>query len=419
FLSSLIENTMGMKYLKNSPNNKLSFFCNTAATADGMLIDNKSLFRPNWQMELSLLYSPFKQVSVAINTGKKRVVFNFDHIRFLSDNYMNGNIYYWNDLNTDKVYQEGEKSDFFTTTGGKFHSLTNKIKQPGIFYFEIPVKLHFGKHSFVVHNIYKKFFNQWSAYMDGDSDSNGFYSIYDEEMIYFLNNGIANYTVDYFDSDFMNSTNNNTSWFFDSPFYAGNTFKYQYNGKKFFISASWTRYMIVGFGSFGNGVLHNNIDVLSESSSNPNLENNRIGRLDSDRSLVGRLFLSYKFSDRFSLAFQFKYKDGQSFTSNQTLINSDGHDNQIAVWYIRTKGDNPLTNEKGSRKDAFFNSILRLIYNGKMYKKYFSINLSMYNIFDFGTELAEYIYPPDYSTHRYVLELNIPRGIMASFSYKF
>lgn len=419
FVSGLIENTEGVKYSASFLKNKMSLLIRTDATFDGMLIKGKSRAGLNWQSEFSLYYRPYKFLSIALNSGRKRVPYNFDHIRFLSDDYMNGNIYYWNDLNSDKIYQSGEKSDFFTSTGGTYHSVSEGVRQPAYFYFEIPVKLNFGKSSFSLFNQYRKFYNLWSVYLDGDIDSSGYYIEYDDQMIYFLNEGVTNYRVGYFDSDFMEEINNSHSFLFNSPFYAGSTFKYQYNGRKLFLSASWTFYMVVGFGSFGNGVLHNNIDVLSESSFNPNLNGHKIGRLDSDRSLAGRLMISYRLSDRLSFAFQFKYKDGQSFTSNLTLTDSDGDNNQIAAWYVRAKGDNPFTGDIGSRKDAFFDSALRIVYNGTLKGKEYSVNLSCYNIIDFGTELAEYIYPPDYTTHRYVLELNIPRGIMVTMSYKF
>ncbi|HBF89444.1 MAG TPA: hypothetical protein DDX39_12455 [Bacteroidales bacterium] len=417
FLSGLLENTAGVKFYEKFNKQKTSISLNSDATLDGMLIAEKSIVRPNWQIEFSLNHKPSKKFNIALNIGKKRVSFNYDHIRFLSNDYLSGHISYWNDANQDFEYQTGEKSDFFTSTGGKYHSLTKGIKQPGVFYFEIPVKFTFGKHNIVLYNLYKKFFNQWSVYYADEED--GYYLPNEEQMIFFLNNGVQNYVVDYFDSEFMNSVNENTSILFDSPFYAGNTAKYQYNGKRFLLSASWTSYMIVGFGAFGNGVLHNNIDVLSESSPNPNLAYKRVGRLDSDRSYIARLVLTYKFSDKLSLAFQFKYKDGQSFTANHTMISSNGVNNQIAAWSMRTKGDNPFTGDFGTRKDAFFNTIIRIVYNGKINENEFSLNASMYNFYDFGTDLAEYIYPPDYSTERYVLELNTPRGIILSFSYKF
>jgi hypothetical protein len=419
FSSTLLENKMGFNYHKESLTKKLKFDLKTDATFDAILLNEKSMFRPNWQTEISLNYSPSKKFSISLNAGKKRVAYNFDQVKFLSNDYLSGNIYYWNDANGDKEFQTNEKSDLFTTTGGKHHFVTQNLKQQGIFYFEIPFKFTFGKHQIFVENLYKKFFNQWQVYPQSEAKNLGFFIQNGENNVFFLNDGEMNYVIEYFDSDFFKNENDNISFLFNSPFYAGNTFKYQYNGNKFFISASWTSYMIVGFGSLGNGVLHNNIDVLSENSSNPNLHNYRIGRLDSDRSFIGRFLFSYKISEKINLSFQFKYKDGQPFAVYNTYFSENGDNTQIAIQNYNTKGDNPFTGDFGRRKDAFFDSVLGLTITGKLFKNNYSTNISIYNIYDFGTELSEYVFSPDLTNDRYTLELNIPRGIMFSFKYSF
>ena len=99
----------------------------TDATFDGILLESKSMLRPNWQTELSLNYTPSKRFSISLNSGKKRIEFNFDQVKFLSNDYLNGEIYYWNDANGDKEFQIGEKSDLFTTTGGKHHFISQNL----------------------------------------------------------------------------------------------------------------------------------------------------------------------------------------------------------------------------------------------------------------------------------------------------
>ena len=271
----------------------------------------------------------------------------------------------------------------------------------------------------MIENLYKKFFNQWQVYPQPKPEDAGFFVDSEDGKTFYLKDGELNYIVDYFDTQFFQKENDNNSFLFNSPFYAGNTFKYQYNGNRFFISASWTSYMVVGFGSLGNGVLHNNLDVLSEQTSNPNLNNKRIGRLDSDRSYIARFMVSYKISEKFNFAFQFKYKDGQAFATFTTQFYENNGNTQVAIKNYNTKGDNPFTGDFGRRKDAFFNSVLRLTYNGKFAKNSLTANLSIYNIYDFGTELAEYVFQPDNTDERYSLELNIPRGLMFSLKYEY
>jgi hypothetical protein len=40
------------------------------------------------------------------------------------------------------------------------------------------------------------------------------------------------------------------------------------------------------------------------------------------------------------------------------------------------------------------------------------LSLFVYNLYDFGTELAEYTFQPDDTGNRYPLSMNIPRGLI-------
>ena len=233
--------------------------------------------------------------------------------------------------------------------------------------------------------------------------------------IFFLNNGAVNYQIDEFDGEKLTSVNGNDHYLFNSPFFSGSTFKYQFNAKRIFFSISWTYHQLMGLGSYGNGFLHNDLDVLSESQANPNAEINGIALLDSDRSYVGRLLLSYKVTNKVSASFTFKFKDGQTIASYGTEIDEQDGNNQIAVWMLQMKGNNEFNGDHGNREDAFFNSVLTIVYKGEK----LNANVSMYNFYDFATDLTQYSYSPTDAYNRFSLDVGIPRGLMLTLGYKF
>ena len=66
----------------------------------------------------------------------------------------------------------------------------------------------------------------------------------------------------------------------------------------------------------------------------------------------------------------------------------------------------------GKREDAFFNFDLRL--TGRWWIKQipFQLDVTCYNIYDFGTELFEFNFDEDMGRARRAMVLNIPRGML-------
>ena len=169
---------------------------------------------------------------------------------------------------------------------------------------------------------------------------------------------------------------------------------------------------MMGISNLGNGPLSNNIGVYSETSANPNNSYKTVGRLDQDRAYVCRLLVSYKLSKALSFALTGKFKDGQPFTSFNTKLDADANGNsQLAIWNYRYRGIYPVGGS-GSRKDGAFNIDIKASYNGKIANHAFEIQMLMYNLYDFGTELTEYTFEPDDVGGRYAMSLCIPRGLM-------
>jgi hypothetical protein len=428
FTSGLLENTLGLK-THNKISNNLNFKANFDLTFDGMIIASKSMLRPNWQAQMGLYYHPSKWFSLEVNMSRNRVAFNFDDTRYFSNDYLNANVYFWKDTNADQQYQTTEKLDYFTSTGGMYHKAVKKLKQQSYFVLDIPFYFRFGNHEFSILNTYKKYNNNWTTRFDKNADQYGFFKNEDieeyypekkgDKQIYFYNGGAVNYLVDYYPEEYM-KTNQLFNFATNTPYYAASTMKYQYNSEKFLFSVSWCSYIMCGISTLGNGPLHNNIGVYSETSANPNINYKLVGRNDQDRAYVAHILMSYKVNKNLSFALSGKFKDGQPFTSYDTQFAIDAKGNtQLAIWNNRTKGINPMNGDFGSRKDAFFNIDFRTTFSGRILNRDYEIQMMMYNIYDYGTELTEYTFEPDNENGRFAMELSIPRGLMITAKVYF
>lgn len=431
FNSSLHNNSLGLNIKNNFFRNKLIINGIFNFTIDGFTTEKENFIEPSWELFFYSNLKILKNLSININFGKKQLPFDFEYIKFFSGAYMSGKIYYWND-NNDNYFTENEKGHLFTTTGGNYHNISNNMIQPNEIFFDIPVEWKLNsKNTFSIIGQYRQYRDLWGIVFTKEPYKQGFYineniNIYKDQKpeikpIYFLNNGEIYYTTSNNYSENIKKGNNTDNWLFSNPFYAGSTFKYEYQNNKLYISASITAYMLVGYGSMGNGVLHNNLSVLSESMANPNSYFYYTGRLDADRSYIGRLLISYNINDKLTTIFQFKYKDGQSFNSFGTKIFTDiNGNNQIAIWNSNVKGDNPFTDQLSRREDCFYNSEIRIKYLLPLKNKKIEFNATVYNLLDLGFQLAEATFPPITDNgNRKVIDIQIPRGFLVSLTYQF
>ncbi len=435
FWSALLDNSGGISYYHTSDNKKVNFKAYIGATLDGFMVTSKSFVKPSYEASIDLNIHLFPMLDVAFNIGKKQLPFDAEYIKFFSNNYMSGQTYSWHDLNNDKQFQANEKGVLFTTTGGQYHEMSSRLRQPYEVYFDTHFDIKIDKRNvFIISGQYRQFFDLWLMEYTKPASQLGYYksvdiNIYDMypaqyDQIYFLNNGQVNYKAmnDY--PRYLKAGGGNFDWLTKNPFYAGFTLDYQYRGEKLFIDASFTTFKVIGFAAMGNGVLANSPGVLSESMANPNSYLNRLGRFDTDRSYIGRLLISYIISKRLTMAFQFKYKDGEpmSIFNTNTDITSSGGDytKQVAIWNSNFKGDNLFTGVSGNRTDCFYNFELRTKYTFFINKKPLDLNFTVYNILDLGFQSSELTFPPFiHNGNRYADDIQIPRGFMLSASYKF
>ncbi len=154
--------------------------------------------------------------------------FDFDYLKFFSGAYMSGKIYFWND-NNDKVFNDSEKSEFFSTTGGTYHSISNNMIQPNEFFFDLPIEWKLNKkNTFSIVGQYRQYRDLWGIIYSEESNEHGFYlneniNIYKDQKpeikpVYFLNNGEVFYTTSNNYSELFQKGNNNFNWIFSILF---------------------------------------------------------------------------------------------------------------------------------------------------------------------------------------------------------
>lgn len=391
---------------------------------DGILLDGKSVVTPNWLAKFSLNWHPCWWFQMEVGLSHNRMSYTLDEVKYLSKDYMNGEI----------RYADGT---LLATTGGKYHAVDKRLwmHQPSYAVIDLPIRFTFdreGRHQFSLLSSIRKYYNMWfTSYTDGVETN-----MFEQDGLYYWREGEKQYTVGVQPMDLMSGRLGGRT-----PYYMSNVAKYSYTGKKWYVSLSWQSYLMSGLSTLGNGPLHNNIGVLSESSANPNTykverESNwpyqGNSRLNQDKSFIARIQVTYNACKYFSISLNGKFKDGQPFSNFIANTYSEGGHSQVAIWNDDAKGINMANTWFGKREDAFFNIDVRMTGRWWVRDIPFQLDVTCYNIYDFGTALTEYTFDKyDYPTYshwtndrgmvsmqesRTSMSLCIPRGIIAKLT---
>lgn len=422
FTSGILENEALVIAEKEFIDN-LKLYGHLGVSLDGIcLADGKSVITPNWLAKVAMDYQPCSWFRFGVSVSHHRMSYTWDDVRYMSNDYMNGEIRY-------------ADNTLLATTGGQYHTPDKHLwmHQPSYAVLDIPIRFMFGKkrgHEISLLNSIRKYYNQWFTDFANGLDAN----MYDMDGVYYMHEGEKQYTVTTQPLDLMSSTIGGRT-----PYYMSNLVKYTYTGKKWFVLVSWQSYLMAGLSTMGNGPLHNNIGSLSESSANPNTyralsegthpyQGN--SRLNQDKSFILRLQVTYNPCKYFSIGLNGKFKDGQpfsTFTAMPTAVN--GH-TQVALLHSDAKGINMANQAFGKREDAFFNFELKATGRWWVRDVPMSLEVLCYNIYDFGTALTEYTFDaydhptyPSWTVDRGIktmkdsrtsMSLCIPRGLLVT-----
>lgn len=414
FAAALLDNKATYGYIKKGKNHVIS--ASAGLQFSGLIIQEKSLIDVFPSLDLGLEKSIGNWLFVGLRTGVQPHQFDIDQVKYLSKDYLNGEAYFWKDNNQNRTFDQGETGPLSFTTGGKYHHKGDGLGMAKTYYFEIPITLRPFR-SFQVNVIpqYRQF--RGTMVTDYDDQMGGYTEIGNREY-FFPDPGVTSFVIHTYGEDRMkDNQSEERNLFTIRPFYAGYTVRLQYESKKFHAALSGTANMVVGSSSVGNGPLHNNINVLSETQADPNLIENRIGRLDTDRSYIARLLVSYKYSRGGTLALQLKYRDGQNFAFYDHAIRPTSDGNQIAFYQPEPRGDNPFSEVMGRREDFFTNLELRWQHLFPVRDGSLKLRVSLYNLSDFANETSEYAFGYQGDFTRSPLELQVKRSFSVWVGY--
>ena len=420
FTSGLLENEALVIAEKNLAKG-LNFYAHAGVSLDGIVLGNgRSVVTPNWLAKVAIDYSPAWWFRFGLSVSHHRMSYTWDEVRYLSNDYMNGEIRY-------------ADNTLLATTGGAYHTPDRNLwmHQPSYAVLDLPIQFTFGRsrrHEIALLNSIRKYYNMWFTDFANGPEAN----MVQQDGYYYLQEGQKDYTVTTQPLDLMSSRVGGRT-----PYYMSNLVRYTYNGRKWFVMVSWQSYLMAGLSTLGNGQLHNNIGVLVESSANPDTYRALSGsslpypgncRLNQDKSFILRMQVTYNACRYFSIGFNGKFKDGQSFstfTATPAVVN--GHP-QVAIVHSDAKGINMANGNFGKREDAFFNLELRATGRWWVRDVPMSLEVMCYNLYDFGTALTEYtfddyIHPtyPHWTVERGIatmkdsrtsMSLCIPRGLL-------
>lgn len=399
----------------------LSLRAAVTPTLDALITGENNIVSPNFEVDFELDYNVKRHFFIYAALYRRVMSYNYEQAKFLSHKHLNSDKFYWNDINNNLEVDEGEKGGLQQAIGGKTHFLASNLSQPHNYGFELALegrfkqeRIRFGMHGKMILNR-KPLHVQ---YKDGILP-NGSYQILQGDSIFILNdNQTVAYEVGNLSKTAVLDKTENDSKFFNQPFYAGVTAHLSYRSKKWLMFTSFTAYMNPGIGgAIGNGPYANSLNLLSESVASPNSLYKNYGRLDADRSYIAKLLATFTPSEKFSMAIQVKYIDGQPFNFYKSELVSNANGNDVIVWNNGIKGDNPFTGEFNTRTDGIWNLDVRMRITKQLNKGKLQFNIELSNIVDFGMALKEYNFQPAISSNRSALDLEIPRGLRLGIRY--
>ena len=316
---------------------------------------------------------------------------------FLEKNRPHGTIYRWSDRNNDLQYQDGEEGEIFGYTGGPFHSLDAELRLPirKRFLVSISTKLS-EKFSVYIKGLYKKVsHNFWVRFRE----DYGFFDEIDGRELYFYSRPFREYEL--------------TNYSFDKePFYGQILFQLKGSEeRRWFFSFSFLAHIGMGYTAYGNGPAANDIGVLAESQANPNSWINGYGRVDGDRAYVGKMYFGFYLFKKLFIAASLKYRDGDPFA----FINTAWAHGQRVLYFKTIQAEDERGVKGGPREDYLSDISIKVKYKTRVFDRDVEFFVSLFNAFDFGSELSEYVFS---GGSRLANELQIPRSLRVGLSLK-
>jgi len=309
---------------------------------------------------------------------------------FLEVERPGASVYYWSDRNLDGRFQDDEKGALFGRSGGAGHAAAQGLKPSLRERLELFLTTRLSpRFQLDIKGLYKRIRRQLWVGFAGDY---GHYEEIGGQDYYFLDSPVEAFTL-------------GNAAFTREPFYA--QFLVRLRGEKerrWYFSFSFMAHMGMGYTAFGNGPGANDVGVISESQAFPNSWINGYGRVDGDRAFVGKIFFGCYLAPRLFLGGSVKYRDGDPFA----FINAFQRDGQWVFTYQTIKAEDDHGRKGGPREDCIWDFNFQLNYDISLFGKKGRLEVSVFNLLDFGGELSENVFS---GGKRLANELQLPRSL--------
>jgi len=331
-----------------------------------------------------------KKTRISLSYGNLPYEMRASAADFLEDQRPGAEIYFWADGNSDGRFQEDEKGAAIGLSGGSSHLLGQDLKPSRRELLLLLATTRISRHfTLNIKGLYKKIRRPlWVNF----ADSYGHYEQVAGQDYYFFDRPFTAFELD-------------NAAFGKDPFYA--QLLIQLQGQKvgrWYFSFSFMAHMGMGYTAFGNGPDANDIGVISESQAFPNSWINGFGRVDGDRAFVSKIFFGYYLSPRLFLSGTVKYRDGDPFA----FINAFQRQGQWIITYQTIKAEDEHGKKGGPREDCIWDFNFKLSYDISLFGKKGRLELSLFNLLDFGGELSENVFS---GGSRLANELQLPRSL--------
>lgn len=341
--------------------------------------------------EMGLGFRAGRRTRVSLSFGDLPYEMGAGASDFLETRRPGAEVRYWGDGNRDGLFQEGEQGALYALSGGGSHAAAAGLKPSRRRLLELlftaPVSKRF---QLDIKGLYKRILRPlWVSYA-------GPYGHYEEiggTDYYVLDRPATAYEL------------GNASFARD-PFYA--EFLLRVHGereRRWYFSFSFMAHMGMGDTAFGNGPEANDVGVISESQASPNSWINGFGRVDGDRAFVGRIHFGYYLARRLFLGGSVKYRDGNPFA----FLDALQRDGQWLITYHTIKAEDEHSRKGGPREDCVWDFSFKLGYDLSLFGRKGRLELSLFNLLDFGGELSENAFSNDIA--RLANELQLPRSL--------
>ena len=351
--------------------------------------NNVRFLQPGGEAGLTLRVG--KQARISLSYGNLPYEMGGGVADFLEVRRPGASVYRWSDDNQDGLFQPGETGDLFGRSGGSAHfaarDLAPSRRERLLLFASTRISRHFSLNvKGLLKRIQRQLWVRFAAPCGHVEEIDG--------REYFL-----------LDAPFSAFELGNAG-FAKDPFYS--QFLVQLQGEKarrWYFSFSFLAHMGMGTTSFGNGPEANDVGVISESQAFPNSWINGFGRVDGDRAFVGKIFFGYYLARRLFLGGSVKYRDGNPFA----FIDAFQRDGQWLITYQTIKAEDEKGKKGGPREDCIWDFNFKLGYDMALFGKKGRLELSVFNLLDFGSELSENAFSSD--AERLANELQLPRSL--------